>query len=242
MASDFAGKEYTVFRGIDKKVTATKTTVPALGPKDILVRITHAGVCHTDALFFENGAPLALGHEGVGIVEAIGFDVTQFKVGDRAGGGFHRNSCGHCIYCLSGRDILCYDRVIFGEGDFDNGTFGQYYVGKETYLHRIPDSMLSEDAAPLHCAGATVYSALKYTVKPSSRVGIIGIGGLGHIAIQIAAKMGADVVALSTSASKEKEARDFGATEFVLLNEIENVKAPVDVLVLTGAKYPDWDK
>ena len=242
MASELVGKEFNVYRGIDKKITATKTTIPPLGPKDVLIRTTHSGVCHTDALFYELGAPLALGHEGVGIVEAIGSDVTQFKVGDRAGGGFHRNSCGHCKYCLSGRDILCYERLIFGEGDFDNGTFGEYFIGKETYVHRIPDGLSSAEAAPLHCAGATVYSALKHTITSTSRVGIIGIGGLGHLAIQYAAKMGAEVVVFSTSASKEQEARGFGAAEFALLDQVEKIKTPVDVLVLTGAKYPDWEK
>jgi D-arabinose 1-dehydrogenase-like Zn-dependent alcohol dehydrogenase len=242
MASELTSKEYTVYRGLSKKVTATKRPIPALGPKDILVRITHSGVCHTDALFFESGAPLALGHEGVGVVEAIGSDVTQFKIGERAGGGYHRDSCGHCRYCLSGRDIHCYNRVIFGEGDFDNGTFGEYYVGKETYLHKIPEGMLSEHAAPLQCAGATVYSALKATIKPRDRVAVMGIGGLGHLAIQYAAKLGAEVVVWSTTADKEKEAREFGASEFHILSEIEKMREPVNVLVLTGAKYPDFEK
>jgi D-arabinose 1-dehydrogenase-like Zn-dependent alcohol dehydrogenase len=240
MAS-LTGKEYTSYRGISNVLTATKSTIPALGPKDVLLRITHTGVCHTDALFFQFGAPLALGHEGVGIVEAIGSDVRQFKVGDRAGGGFHKSSCGTCKYCLSGRDILCYEREIFGEADFNNGTFGEYYVGRETYLHRIPEGMDSAVAAPLQCAGATVYGALKATVKTGSRVGVVGIGGLGHLAIQYAAKMGADVVVLSTSADKEAEARQLGAREFLVLSEVEKIRAPVDVLVVAGARYPEWD-
>ena len=168
--------------------------------------------------------------------------MTTLKVGDRAGGGFHNDSCGNCRYCLSGQDIYCPQRVIFGAGGYNNGTFGTYFIGKEGFVHKIPDSMSSEDAAPLQCAGATVYSALTETVKPRDRVGIIGIGGLGHLAIQFAAKMGAEVVVFSTSKSKEKEALGFGASEFVLLSEPETIKAPVDVLILTGSKYPDWDK
>ncbi|KAH7007587.1 chaperonin 10-like protein [Ilyonectria destructans] len=235
--------DYTVYRSKSGVPSSSTSKIPSLGPHDVLIRITHTGVCHTDVLFCQSGAPLALGHEGVGIVEAIGSLVTEFKLGDRAGGGFHRDACGHCKYCLSGRDIYCYQRVIFGEGDFDNGTFGEYYLGKETFLHRIPDSMASEHAAPLQCAGATVYSALKETVTSDKRVGILGIGGLGHLAIQYAAKMGAAVVVYSTTESKEHEAREFGATEFHLVGEMfEKKTAPIDVFVVAGTKYPDWEK
>nr|CEG05647.1 unnamed protein product [Fusarium clavum] len=239
MSQDLAGTEYTVYRSGDGNAgfTPTSVKIPDLGPHDILVHITHSGVCHTDIVFCQLGAPIALGHEGVGIVEAVGSLVTQFKIGDRAGGGFHRDACGHCKYCLSGNDIYCYDRVIFGEGDFNNGTFGSYYIGKETFLHKIPDGLASEHAAPLQCAGATVYAALKATVTPEKRVGILGIGGLGHLAIQYANKMGADVVIYSTSASKEAEARELGATEFHLIEKMfDEVKAPIDVLVVCGTK------
>jgi D-arabinose 1-dehydrogenase-like Zn-dependent alcohol dehydrogenase len=244
MASvNFIGKQYKFYRQNNGVTGAFDAKIRELGPYDILLRITHTGVCHSDVVTCRNGLPAALGHEGVGVVEAVGSLVTQLKVGDRAGGGFQKNSCGHCKYCLSGRDILCYERVIFGEGDWDNGTFGEYYVGKEGFLHRIPDALPSEYAAPLQCAGATVYAALKATVTSGKRVGIMGIGGLGHLAIQYAAKMGAEVVVYSTTADKEAEAKGFGASEFYLLNEmLEKQTAPVDVLVITGTKYPDWDK
>lgn len=214
--------------------------LPSLGPKDILVKITHSGLCGTDLAFLPYG--LALGHEGVGIVEAVGSDVTQFKIGDRAGGGYHRDSCGHCSYCLSGQDIWCYERSVFGEGDYNNGTIGDYYVGKETYLHKIPEGLSSEHAAPLQCAGATTYNALVSVVKPGERVGIVGIGGLGHLAIQFARKLGTEVVVFSTSKSKEKEAKELGASEFYLLDELDKIKTPVNTLVVAGNRYPDWKK
>lgn len=237
------GKEFTLYRGIEGKITSLKGALPALGPKDILIKITHSGVCYTDLECFHGGYALSLGHEGVGTVIAIGSSVSQFKIGDRAGGGFHRDSCGHCEYCLKGEDIYCYERTIYSEGDFDNGTFGEYYVGKESYVHKIPEGMLSEHAAPLQCAGATVYNALVDVItSPAQRVGIVGIGGLGHLAIQFAAKMGVEVVVFSTSADKEKEAKEFGATEFILLNELEKLSAPINVLIISGSKYPDWDK
>lgn len=242
MASSFTGKQYPIYRGQGGAVVRDTATIPELGPDDVLIRITHSGVCFTDQEFYRLGSPVALGHEGTGVVEAIGSSVTTLKVGDRAGGGFHRHSCGKCHYCLTGQDIFCYERTVFGFGDYNNGTFGQYYLGKETYVHRIPDGLSSEDSAPLHCAGATVYSALTDTVKERDRLGIIGIGGLGHLAIQFAAKMGVEVVVFSSSADKEAEARAFGASEFVLLSEPEKISAPVDVLILAGSKYPDWTR
>ena len=235
-----AAKSYPIYRGVEGTVKRVPTELPALGPNDVLVKITHTGVCSTDLAYIPYG--VALGHEGVGIVEEIGSMVTQFKVGDRAGGGYHRNSCGHCGYCLGGQDIWCYDRTIFGEKDYSNGTFGEYFVGTETYLHKIPEGLASEHAAPLQCAGATVYNALVDTVKPFERVGIVGIGGLGHLAIQIARKLGAEVAVFSTSRDKEQEARNFGASEFYLLSEPEKVTKPVKTLVVTGNRYPDWDK
>jgi len=114
--------EYSVYRGKEGNVTKTPTQLPELKPNEILVKITHSGVCATDLAYIPYG--VALGHEGVGTVVAVGSDVAQFKVGDRAGGGYHRNSCGHCSYCLSGQDIWCYERSVFGEKDYNNGTFG----------------------------------------------------------------------------------------------------------------------
>ncbi|KAH8646212.1 chaperonin 10-like protein [Xylariales sp. PMI_506] len=238
-----AGKEYLVWRYVDGKPTPTPATIPTLGPQDVLIRITHSGVCYTDYEFFKLGAPLALGHEGVGIVEAVGDAVTSLKIGDRAGGGFHRDSCGKCNYCLTGQDIHCYSRTIYGTGDYNNGTFGAYYVGKEGFVHKIPDELSSADAAPLQCAGATVYGALVNTIRPRDRVGVMGVGGLGHLAVQFAAKMGAHVVVFSTTADKESEARKLGASEFVLLKDdgLAKLKAPVDVLIAAGSRYPDWN-
>ena len=233
-------KTYNVFRGQEGVIKAAPTPLPSLGAKDVLIRITHSGLCASDTAYIGYG--VALGHEGVGVVEAIGSDVTQFKVGDRAGGGYHRDSCGHCTYCLTGKDIWCYERTIFGEGDFNNGTIGEYYIGKETYVHRIPDGLDSADAAPLQCAGATTYTALAETVKPGDRVGILGIGGLGHIAIQFANKLGAEVVVFSSSHDKEEEARQFGAHEFCLMSEPEKIKKPIQVLIVAGARYPEWEK
>ncbi|KAE9366654.1 GroES-like protein [Stipitochalara longipes BDJ] len=228
------------YRGVENVVKSITSTLPALERLDVLIKITHSSLCGTDLAYIAYG--IALGHEGVGIIQEVGSAVTQLKIGDRVGGGYHRGSCGHCKYCLNGQDIWCYERVIFGEGDYDNGTFSPYYIGRETYVHKIPEGIPSEFAAPLQCAGATVYGAMAGTVKPSQRVGIIGIGGLGHLAIQFASKLGASVVVFSHSANKEAEARSFGAEEFYPLDDISKMATPVDVLILTANRYPDWNK
>ncbi|KAE8447020.1 hypothetical protein EG329_011154 [Mollisiaceae sp. DMI_Dod_QoI] len=230
-----------VYRGVEgavKKVADVE--LPELGPKDVLIKITHASLCGTDVHMIPHG--MALGHEGVGIVEKVGSEVKTLKVGDRAGAGYLRESCGHCDYCLKGKDIYCYERNIFGEQEYNKGTFGDYYIGVETYIHKIPDNLSSADAAPLQCAGSTVYSALVSNTAPGNRVGILGIGGLGHLAIQFSAKMGFDTIVFSTTADKEAEAKSFGASEFYLLSEPEKVVKPIDVLIVTAGRYPDWSR
>ncbi|KIW70022.1 hypothetical protein PV04_02333 [Phialophora macrospora] len=227
-----------VMRGVGGTVKKTPAETPELKPNEVLVKITHSGLCGSDLFYIDPGC--ALGHEGVGTVEKVGNAVTIHKVGDRVGGGYLRSSCGHCKYCLSGRDIMCYSRDIFGVAGHNNGTFSTYYVATEGYVYKIPESMTSEIAAPLQCAGATVYAALKTYFQTGMRVGVLGIGGLGHLAIQFAAKLGAPVTVFSTSPNKEKEAREFGASEFVVLGQEDKLEAPVDVLLITSHKAPDW--
>ncbi|OAP64234.1 hypothetical protein AYL99_00206 [Fonsecaea erecta] len=227
-----------VMRGVEGKVKKTPAEIPELKANEVLVKISHSGLCGTDLFYIEPGC--ALGHEGVGTVEKVGSAVTAHKIGDRVGGGYLRSSCGQCKYCLTGKDIMCYQRDIYGAAGFSNGTFATYYIATEGYVYAIPESMPSEIAAPLQCAGATVYSALKTYYQPGMRVGVLGIGGLGHLAIQFAAKMGAPTTVFSTSPSKEKEARDFGASSFVVLGQEHTLDAPVDLLLITSHKAPDW--
>ncbi|KIX92701.1 uncharacterized protein Z520_11553 [Fonsecaea multimorphosa CBS 102226] len=227
-----------VMRGVEGKVKKTPAEIPELKANEVLVKITHSGLCGTDLFYINPGC--ALGHEGVGTVEKVGSAVTAHKIGDRVGGGYLRSSCGQCKYCLTGRDIMCYNRDIYGAAGFSNGTFATYYIAKEGYVYAIPASIPSEHAAPLQCAGATVYSALKTYYSTGMRVGVLGIGGLGHLAIQFAAKMGAATTVFSTSPDKEKEARGFGASEFVVLGHEDKLSAPVDVLLITAHKAPDW--
>ena len=229
--------EAHVFRQVEGTVMKTSVPLPEVGPHDVLVRISHSGLCGTDHAYLPYG--IALGHEGVGTVERLGSEAKRFHLGDRVGGGFLRNSCGDCRNCLSGREIMCHDRVIFGEADFSNGTIASHYASNENFLYRIPEEISSEHAAPLQCAGATVYMALLKSYKPGDRVGIFGIGGLGHLAIQFASKFGAEVVAFSSRKDKEPEARALGAREFYQQSRLEDLKAPIDVLLVCGGQ-PDW--
>lgn len=230
------------YQGISGSAQLVSLPLPALKPDEILLKITHTGLCGTDLHAINYGS--VIGHEGAGVVVRIGSSVTAFRIGDRAGGGFLRNSCGNCKYCLTGQEIWCHDRDIFLETNSSrlNGTLATYYIGVETFLYKIPEGMQSEHAAPLMCAGATVYAALVKYVKAGDRVGVVGIGGLGHLAIQFASKMGAEVVVFSSTGEKEGEAKAFGAGEFVLSGEPGKVSSPVDVLLLTGSGYPDWEK
>ena len=234
-----APKTILGYKAVDGSLKSTEVSLPDLQPHQVLIKITHSGLCGTDLAVMPYG--LALGHEGVGVVAELGSKVTSFHVGDRVGSGYQRDSCGNCKYCLSGNEIWCLERNIYAEKDFQNGTFSQYYAAAETFVYKIPENMSSEVAAPLQCAGATVYSALVKNIKFGDRVGILGIGGLGHLAIQFASKLGAEVVVFSTSASKEDEAKRFGATEFVLLKKPDEVKKPLDVLLLSGNQYPDFE-
>ncbi|KAF2095085.1 GroES-like protein [Rhizodiscina lignyota] len=229
-----------VLRQIDGKIHQTSMPNASLKPNQVRVKITHSGFCGTDHTYMPYG--IALGHEGVGTVEEVGSSVTDLNVGDRVGGGYYRGSCGKCKYCTTGRESWCYTRDMYGESNTDNGTLSDHFIAEETYLYKIPDNMPSEEAAPLQCAGATVYKALVDHIRSGDRVGIQGIGGLGHLAIQFAAKLGATVVVLSTTRSKEQEAKDFGAHEFYLMDEVEKLSAPIDLLILTGSRFPDFER
>ncbi|KAH8602136.1 putative NADP-dependent alcohol dehydrogenase C 2 [Bisporella sp. PMI_857] len=223
-----------VFRGVEGSVKKVPLELPAeLGPKEVLIRITHASLCGTDLHVIPHGA--ALGHEGVGIVEKIGSTVTQFKIGDRAGAGYDRTSGAMSGMFMEKLDLVLAHLEITVRALI-------MYIGVESFLHKIPDSLSSEDAAPLQCAGATVYSAIVSSTRPGDRVAILGIGGLGHLAIQFSAKLGFDTIVFSSTADKKDEAISLGANEFYLLNETEKLTKPINVLLVAGTRYPDWAK
>lgn len=237
------GIDFTVFKGSPNgKIIESKTHKETIKPDEVLLKITHAGLCGTDQ--HHKTADMVLGHEGVGIVQQVGSQVTAFKAGDRAGWGFLHDSCGHCDECLNANEMFCPERAIYANSNTDQGAFASHAVWKAAFLFHIPDAITSSDAAPLMCAGATVFNAMySYGVRPTDRVAIIGVGGLGHIAIQFAAKMGCEVVVFSGSESKRSEARSLGASEFYATRGASTLEIgkPIKHLFVTTSHNPDWN-
>ncbi|KAK5941448.1 hypothetical protein PMZ80_006727 [Knufia obscura] len=235
---------FTVYKGSEKgQVVETKTEKPELKANEVLLKVTHSGLCGTDVHY--KSTDMGLGHEGVGVVEAVGPEVTLFKKGERAGWGYNHDCCGHCKQCMSGNDVFCPERKMYGYADLDQGSMGSHAVWKESFLFKIPESMASEHAAPLQCGGITTYTALQlYPVKAGDRVGIIGVGGLGHLAIQFASKMGCEVVVFSGSDSKKEEAMKLGAKEFYATKGLKELKLEgdrgIDRLLVTASVQVDW--
>ncbi|KAK2809934.1 hypothetical protein FQN50_003348 [Emmonsiellopsis sp. PD_5] len=237
---------FDVLRGTqDGKVLSDRVT-KTLEPNDVYVEITHSGLCGTDEHFLGAGvaAGRVLGHEGIGIVKQLGSAVTGIKVGDRVGLGYIHKYCGHCENCLTGWDQYCNNKKVYGMNDPDVGTFGRGAVWDADCVFPIPDGMDSTDAAPLVCAGGTVWEALSaYGAQANDRVGILGVGGLGHLAIKLAAAIGCHVVVLSSSESKREEAMSFGASEFRVFRSgdaLEGFK-PLKYLLVAGSAAIDYN-
>lgn len=197
---------------------------PVIGHGEILVRIKACGVCHTD-LHAAHGdwpvkpkLPLIPGHEGAGIIEAVGEGVTHLKIGDRVGVPWLYSACGHCEYCLTGRETLCKEQQ--NAGYSVDGGYAQYCKADADYAVKIPDRLSFEEVAPIFCAGVTTYKALKVTeAKPGEWVAIYGIGGLGHVAVQYAKAMGLHVIAVDTHSEKLILAKELGAD--LIVNPVE---------------------
>ncbi|KAI0436954.1 GroES-like protein [Xylaria telfairii] len=236
---------FTVFKGNESGAPKKEITAKPdeLSGDQVFVKITASGLCGTDLHYRHQH--MGLGHEGVGVVEKTGPLCKVLKAGDRVGWGYNHSFCGHCQQCLTGNDVYCSQRAFYGDEDLDQGSFGSHAVWREIALFKLPDSISDDDAAPLQCAGATVFSALhSYQTQPTETVGIMGFGGLGHLAIQFAAKMGCRVVVLSGSDSKKEEALKLGAHEFVAMKgktELE-VSRPLDRLLVTTSFQPSWEQ
>lgn len=210
-----------------------------VGPFDVAIDIKFAGICHSDihqgleewgeAIF-----PMVPGHEIAGVIVAVGSEVTKFKVGDHAGIGCFVDSCGDCDhcnigeeqYCLNGGNTPTYNGL---ERDGVTPTYGgysTYIVCKERYVLHIPKNLPLDAAAPLLCAGITLYNPLrKWKVGPGMRVGVMGLGGLGHMGVKLAVAMGADVTMISHSKNKEADALSLGAHNFLYSGDEAQMKA-----------------
>ncbi|RLN95438.1 hypothetical protein BBJ28_00008146 [Nothophytophthora sp. Chile5] len=237
----------------DEEIKPWEYQTRPLGPDDVEIKISHCGICGSDLHTIDSGwgpsmYPCVVGHEIVGEVTQAGPAVKGMKVGDRVGVGaqvwacLNKDANAPCKECASGDDAYCPHKVwtyndMYKDGAIAYGGYADYVRVTHEYAFKIPDNIPSDVAAPLLCAGTTVFTPLKEAgVKPGYRVGVVGIGGLGHLGIQFAKAMGADaVVAFSRSSNKEAEVRALGATEFVVYTDEKQATAAassVDVLLI----------
>lgn len=231
----------------------TTITIPEPGPHDVCFDVTYAGICHSDihTAREERGPakfPLTPAHEIAGVVSRVGDAVTRFKVGDKVGVGCMVNACGECEMCRAGQEQFCTGTpgglpgTLWTYGDDADGSptaggYAQGFTVSEEFACRIPDEIPFETAAPLLCAGITTYSPLRrFGAGPGKRVAVVGMGGLGDMAVQLSAAMGAETAVISHGRSKEDDAHRFGATEFYATSEegtLESLRGSFDVIVCT---------
>ncbi|MFE0152371.1 alcohol dehydrogenase [Nonomuraea sp. NPDC059007] len=198
--------------------TLTEASVPAPGPGQVRVRVQACGVCGGDAVarFGLLGVrlPRIPGHEIAGVVDAAGEGVTTWQPGTRVGVGWHGGHCFVCDFCRQGDFVNCEQSMIVGVS-YDGG-YAEYMIAPQAALARVPGALTPQEAAPLMCAGVTTYNALRNSgVRPGDTVAVHGVGGLGHLALQYADKMGLRVIAVNRGRDKESLARQLGADEYV---------------------------
>ncbi|GJP38289.1 hypothetical protein CLOM_g22748 [Closterium sp. NIES-68] len=223
-----------------------------VGPRDVKIRITHCGVCHSDVHLTRNDwdyskYPMVPGHEIVGVVEEVGAQVSKVAAAQRVGVMGMVGSCRECVPCRQHEEQFC-SKCVFTYNSIDplspsgqttQGGYSSFIVVDEHFVLSIPAELASDVAAPLLCAGITVYSPMIYygANKPGMRVGVAGLGGLGHVAVQMARAFGTEVTVLSTSPGKEKDARELmGAHRFILTSDAHAMKAAagsLDVMINT---------
>lgn len=204
--------------GPGSKLEEREFPFPALGANDVAMEVLHCGVCHSDIHLVENDwkisqYPLVPGHEILGRVIAVGNAVSHVKAGDAVGVGWQSASCGHCRDCTGGRENFCDSQGATCNGHI--GGYADYHVTSARFCFPLPAKLAVPEIAPLFCGGITVYSPLcEFVARKDARVAVVGLGGLGHLAVKFSAAMGHEVSVFSHSPSKEKEARELGAQEF----------------------------
>jgi alcohol dehydrogenase, propanol-preferring len=220
-----------VLKEIGKPLVIEEVATPEPGPGQVLIKVEACGVCHSD-LHLADGdwdllkpitkVPLILGHEVAGTVAALGEGVTELRVGDRVGVPWIYWTCGECEFCKEGRETLCLKQKI--TGCMVDGGFAEYMVAPATHAAKLPASLSFADAAPLLCAGLTVYKAMKASgVAKGQRLAVFGIGGLGHLAVQIARAMDVQVCAIDIADDKLELAKSLGA-EWTVNGATEDVR------------------
>lgn len=194
-----------------------------VGPGEVDIRVTHCGICHSDVAMIDNEwgfsrYPVVPGHEVIGTVQALGEGVTELRVGQRVGLGWQAGSCGRCEYCRVGKEIFCDKESATIVGRY--GGFADYVRAQARFAIPMPEAIDAAVAGPLMCAGTTVFTPLMhFNVRPTQRAAVLGVGGLGHLAIQYLRAYGCHVTAISATRSKEAESRQLGAAGFIATGE-----------------------
>ena len=251
--------------------SATEDLVPTtierrdVGPDDVLIDIKFAGICHSDIHQVNEGwgeaiFPMVPGHEIAGVVVEVGSEVTRHAVGDRVGVGCMVDSCRECGFCLRGLEQYCANgstmtyNGVDRRGDITYGGYSRQIVVDENFVVRIPDALPLDVAAPLLCAGITLYSPLKHWgVAPGKKVAVVGLGGLGHMGVKIAAALGAEVTVLSQSLRKKDDGLKLGAHDYRATSDpatftelagqfdviVSTVSAPLDLTAYLGLLKTD---
>ena len=221
-----------------------------LGPDEVDVNVTHCGICHTDVAMVDNEwgrsqYPVVVGHEIAGTVAAVGSNVDRLAVGQRVGVGALCGSCMKCEWCEGGAQHVCPRIVGTVMGEHKGGFGSTVRVNNWQFAHPLLEQIASEDAGPLLCAGTTVFTPLiRYNVRPTDRVAVAGIGGLGHLAVQYLAKWGCEVTAISSTHDKDEQARRFGASHFIATKgtgELANAANSFDFILSTISADQPWD-
>jgi alcohol/geraniol dehydrogenase (NADP+) len=234
------------------ELTPYEYSADDLGPLEVDVDVTHCGICHTDLGVIDHGlgdptTPVVAGHEVAGVVSAVGsmVDTSRLAVGQRVVVGGVAGSCMHCELCLSGRQQLCARRDSPAFRGDRGGFASSIRAGDWRFAYPVPDEIEPEFAGPLLCAGVTVFAPfIRHGIKPTDHVGIVGIGGLGHLGIQFARAWGCEVTAISSTPSKRDEALALGADHFIASHdtgELASAAATFDFVISTVSADLPWD-
>ncbi|MFJ3666037.1 NAD(P)-dependent alcohol dehydrogenase [Streptomyces sp. NPDC090106] len=240
------------------KAPLERTTIERrpVGESDVLIDIKFAGICHSDIHQAREGwgtanFPMVPGHEIAGIVSEVGPGVTRYAVGDRVGVGCMVDSCRECDNCRAGLEQYCSNggptwtyNSVGADGEVTHGGYSQKVVVDENYVVRIPEGLQLDEAAPLLCAGITTYSPLKHwNAGPGKKVAVVGLGGLGHMGVKIAAALGAEVTVLSQTLRKKDDGLKLGATHYHATGDertFEDLKGTFDVILNTVSAPLDF--
>src|SRR5712692_5969309 len=194
--------------------------IPEPGPGSVRIKVQACGICHSDSLVTEGNFPLVEyprvpGHEVIGVVDAVGSGVARWSPGQRAGIGWHGGNCGYCDACHRGDFFACQTFTAI-TGITADGGYAEYMIARAEAVARVPEELSAVEAAPLMCAGVTTFNALRNSgARPGDLVAVLGLGGLGHLGVQFAARMGFRTVAIARGKDKEPLARELGAWRYI---------------------------